>query len=337
MQLSVVIPVYNEEESVDRLLQEVHAALGPTGLAYEIVLVDDGSRDKTFAILQEHAKRDRRLVIVKFRKNFGQTAAMQAGFDHASGDVIATIDADLQNDPQDIPRLLEYIQQGFDMVAGWRADRKDTFINRRLPSILANSLISWITSVKLHDYGCTLKVMKSDVAKELRLYGEMHRFIPVVASWMGVSIVEVKVNHRPRLFGTSKYGIGRTVRVLLDLMTVRFIQSYLARPMQIFGLAGFVCFAMGGLISAWLAFQTLAHGAVLADRPMLLLGVLLIVVGIQLVSLGLVADVLARTYFESQKKPSYYVRSVIRGEASSPAAAQAYVTEAEAAAVAQRP
>ena len=330
MDLSVVIPVYNEEESIDRLLEEVHAALKPTGLSYEIVLVDDGSRDKTFAILDAHAKTDPALTVVKFRRNFGQTAAMQAGFDHARGDVIATIDADLQNDPQDIPRLLAYINQGYDLVAGWRADRKDTFINRRLPSILANWLISWITKVKLHDYGCTLKVMKSDVAKEIRLYGEMHRFIPVVASWMGVNLVEVKVNHRPRLFGTSKYGIGRTVRVVLDLMTVRFIQSYLARPMQIFGLAGFVCFGAGALISAWLAFQKLAYGAALAERPMLLLGILLIVVGVQLASLGLVADVLARTYFESQKKPSYYVRSVVRGDGQ-PASVGARVVETVAA------
>jgi glycosyltransferase involved in cell wall biosynthesis len=293
----------------------VHAALRPTGLRYEIVLVDDGSRDKTFPILQERAKTDPALTVVTFRRNFGQTAAMQAGFDHARGDIIATIDADLQNDPKDIPRLLEQIHQGYDMVAGWRADRKDTFINRRLPSMLANWLISWITGVKLHDYGCTLKVMKSEVAKELRLYGEMHRFIPVVASWQGVRIIEAKVNHRARMFGTSKYGIGRTIRVVLDLMTVRFIQSYLARPMQIFGLAGFLCFMAGAVLSAYLAVQKLIYGSPLAERPLLLLGVLLIVVGVQLVSLGLVADVLARTYFESQKKPSYYVRQVVRSEA----------------------
>jgi hypothetical protein len=316
LDLSIVIPVYNEEESVDRLLQEVHAAISPTGMSYEIVLVDDGSRDRTFAKLEAHAKTDPRLTLVKFRRNFGQTAAMQAGFDHASGDIIATIDADLQNDPLDIPRLIQRIHEGYDMVAGWRADRKDTFINRRLPSIIANFVISWITKVKLHDYGCTLKVMKSDVAKELRLYGEMHRFIPVVASWQGISIIEEKVNHRARMFGTSKYGIGRTIRVILDLMTVRFIQSYLARPMQIFGLAGFVCFGLGGCISAWLAFHKLVYGTPLSERPMLLLGILLIVVGIQLASLGLVADVLARTYFESQKKPSYYVRCVVRGQAS---------------------
>lgn len=319
MDLSVVIPCYNEEESVERLLEEVHAALRPTGLSYEIVLVDDGSRDRTFAILAAKAKLDPTLTVVNFRRNFGQTAAMQAGFDHSRGDVIATIDADLQNDPKDIPRLLELIREGYDLVAGWRADRKDTFVNRRLPSMLANWLISWVTNVKLHDYGCTLKVMRTEVAKEMRLYGEMHRFIPVVASWMGVRIIEVKVNHRARLFGTSKYGIGRTVRVLLDLITVRFIQSYLARPMQIFGLAGLISFAAGCAISLWLAFQKIAHGATLADRPMLLLGVLLIFVGIQLASLGLVADVLARTYFESQKKPSYYVREVVRGSGSSKA------------------
>jgi glycosyltransferase involved in cell wall biosynthesis len=323
LELSVVIPVYNEEESIEKLLDEVHAALRPSGYSYEIILIDDGSKDRSYALLEEYAKTDPALTLVKFRRNFGQTAAMQAGFDHARGEIIATIDADLQNDPRDIPRLIEYIKKGYDLVAGWRADRKDRFVNRRLPSLLANALISWTTKVKLHDYGCTLKVMKRDVAKELRLYGEMHRFIPVVASWMGVSIVEVKVNHRARQFGTSKYGIGRTIRVVLDLMTVRFIQSYLARPMQIFGLAGLMCFAAGTLISAWLAFRRLAYGEALAERPMLLLGILLIVVGVQLASLGLVADVLARTYFESQKKPSYYVRSVVQGDGFMPPAARA--------------
>jgi len=321
--LSVVIPVYNEEESIARLLEEVHAALSATGYSYEIVLVDDGSNDRSFGLLEGAAKTDPALTLVKFRRNFGQTAAMQAGFDHARGDIIATIDADLQNDPRDIPRMMEYIHQGYDLVAGWRADRKDTFINRRLPSMLANGLISWTTKVKLHDYGCTLKVMKGDVAKEMRLYGEMHRFIPAVASWMGVSIVEVKVNHRARQFGKSKYGIGRTIRVVLDLMTVRFIQSYLARPMQIFGLAGLLCFSLGTLLSAYLAFTRIVYGTPLAERPLLLLGILLIVVGIQLASLGLVADVLARTYFESQKKPSYYVRKVVRGLGFQPQTARA--------------
>jgi glycosyltransferase involved in cell wall biosynthesis len=238
---------------------------------------------------------------------------MQAGFDHARGKTVVTLDADLQNDPADIPRLYEALDdRDLDMVAGWRADRKDRFINRRLPSILANRLISWITGVKLHDYGCTLKAMRADVAKELRLYGEMHRFIPAIANWIGVRVGEMKVNHRARQFGTSKYGIGRTVRVFLDLVTVRFLQGYLQRPMQIFGLGGLASFALGFAISAYLTYEKLVHGQALAARPLLLLGVLLIVVGLQLMSLGLVADVLARTYYESQHKPPYYLRRIVR-------------------------
>jgi len=321
MDVSVVIPVYNEEESLPGLLDELHAALDPLGRSYEIVLVDDGSTDKSFAWLEERAKTDGALTLVRFRRNFGQTAAMQAGFDHARGDVIITMDADLQNDPADIARLLEQIEAGYDLVAGWRADRKDKLVSRRLPSKIANWLISKTTQVRLHDYGCTLKALRSDVAHELRLYGEMHRFIPAIASWMGVSVIELKVNHRARMHGKSKYGIGRTTRVVLDLITVRFIQGYLARPMQVFGLAGLVCFGLGFLVSAWLAFHKLAYGTPLAERPLLLLGVLLIVVGIQLLSLGLVADVLARTYFESQGKRSYHVRKLIQGKGQHPVTA----------------
>ncbi len=316
--LSVVVPVYNEEESLPRLLEEIHDALRPTGLAYEVILVDDGSRDASFAFLEERATSDPALVAVRFRRNFGQTAAMQAGLDHASGAVVVTMDADLQNDPQDIPMMVAKLDEGFDLVAGWRANRKDTFINRRLPSIVANWLISRTTKVELHDYGCTLKAMRADVAKELRLYGEMHRFIPAIASWVGATVAEVPVNHRARQFGTSKYGIGRTLRVVLDLITVRFIQGYLGRPMQVFGMAGLASFAAGTVICAWLAFSRIAYGTPLSERPLLLLGVLLIVVGVQLVSLGLVADVLSRTYYESQRKPTYHVRTVVRGERATP-------------------
>jgi glycosyltransferase involved in cell wall biosynthesis len=318
MDLSVVIPVYNEEGSLPELLEEVHAALDPLGRSFEIVLVDDGSSDRSFIFLEERAKVDPALTLVKFRRNFGQTAAMQAGFDHARGEVIVTMDADLQNDPADIPKLLEQIEAGYDLVAGWRAHRKDTFISRKLPSVIANWLISRTTRVRLHDYGCTLKAMRRDVARELRLYGEMHRFIPAIASWMGVSVFEMKVNHRARVHGTSKYGIGRTTRVVLDLITVRFIQGYLSRPMQVFGLAGLFCLGLGALLSMWLAFQRVAYGSPLADRPLLLLGVLLIVVGIQLLSLGLVADILARTYFESQGKRSYHVRKLVQGRGHHP-------------------
>ncbi|HEV8548957.1 MAG TPA: glycosyltransferase family 2 protein [Polyangiaceae bacterium] len=309
LEVSIVVPVYNEEESVTHLVEEVHAALDPTGKSYELVLVDDGSSDGTWPLLERLADRDPALNLVRFRRNFGQTAAMQAGLDAARGNKIVTMDADLQNDPADIPLLLSKLDEGYDLVAGWRKYRKDPFLNRKLPSMLANRLISLATKVKLHDYGCTLKAMTSEVGKELRLYGEMHRFIPAVASEVGARILEIPVNHRARRFGSSKYGIGRTLRVVLDLITVRFIQSYLTRPMQVFGLAGLFSLFAGFALCTWLALEKLAFHARLADRPLLLLGVLLIVVGLQLLSLGLVADVVSRTYHESQNKRPYYVRS----------------------------
>ena len=310
-QLSIVVPIYNEVESIPALLRELHAALDHTGLDYEIICIDDGSPDGSFQLLAEAAASDPRLVVGTFRRNFGQTAAMQAGISAARGEVVATLDADLQNDPADIPRMLAKLEEGYDLVAGWRADRKDTFINRRLPSILANWLISSTTHVRLHDYGCTLKVMRADVARELRLYGEMHRFIPVMASLVGARIVELPVNHRARQFGKSKYGIGRTLRVLLDLVTVLFLRSYLVRPMQVFGLAGLAALFAGLCISAWLTWEKLARQQDIGTRPLLLLGVMLILVGIQLLSLGLVADVVGRTYHEAQGRPPYYVRKWI--------------------------
>lgn len=313
LDLSVVVPVFNEEESLPHLVAELHSALGPTGLSYELVLVDDGSSDQSYAVLERMAKVDSGLHVVRFRRNFGQTAAMQAGLDVSRGARVVTIDADLQNDPADIPAMLAKLDEGYDMVAGWRKDRQDAFVNRKLPSMIANRIISLATRVKLHDYGCTLKAMTHDVAKELRLYGEMHRFIPAVASWVGVRILEMPVNHRSRQFGKSKYGIGRTLRVVLDLMTVRFMQSYLVRPMQVFGLAGLASFGAGVLICAWLVLEKLMFAARLSDRPLLLMGALLIMVGVQLLSLGLVADVVSRTYHESQGKRPYYVRSRLVG------------------------
>lgn len=312
MDLSLVIPIYNEEESIPALVQEIHTALADSGLDYEILCVDDGSRDNSYEVLGNLAKSDPRLVIGQFRRNFGQTAAMQAGLDAASGRVVATMDADLQNDPRDIPRMVQKLDEGYDMVAGWRADRKDTFINRRLPSIIANRLISKTTGVKLHDYGCTLKVTRREVAKRVRLYGEMHRFIPVMASLVGARITEIKVNHRARQFGSSKYGIGRTFRVVLDLLTVLFLQTYLVRPMQVFGLGGLISAFLGLAICAYLAAEKLIYGAEIGNRPLLLLGALLVILGVQLLSLGLIADLLGRTYHEAQNKPPYYMRRWIR-------------------------
>jgi glycosyltransferase involved in cell wall biosynthesis len=313
LELSVVIPVYNEQENIRLLIDEVHASVRPLGVSYEIVLIDDGSRDKSFTLLKEAAAADEALTLIRFRRNFGQTPAMQAGLDAARGKVVVTMDADLQNDPADIGRMLEKLNEGYDLVAGWRKDRKDAFINRKLPSMIANWLISATTQVRLHDYGCTLKAMRGDLAKQLRLYGEMHRFIPAVAAFIGATIVEMPVNHRPRRFGQSKYGIGRTLRVVLDLITVRFLQQYLTRPMQVFGLLGLILLGAGVGINGWLAVEKIAFGHNLADRPLLLLGVLLIVIGVQLLSLGLLADVVSRTYHEAQNRRPYFVRELHRG------------------------
>jgi glycosyltransferase involved in cell wall biosynthesis len=313
MDLSVIVPVFEEEESLPRLFDEVRAALEPHGLSYELILVDDGSRDKSFEVMRAEAERDARILAIRLRRNFGQTAALQAGLDHASGNSVVLMDADLQNDPRDIPMMLGCLDQGHDLVAGWRADRQDPFFSRRLPSQIANWIIGRTTGVRLHDYGCTLKAMRGELAKELKLYGEMHRFIPALADLVGASIHEVKVNHRAREFGVSKYGIGRTLRVVLDLATVRFMRQFMVRPMQVFGFLGLGCFAAGLGICVVLAALRLIYGTPLAERPLLLLGVLLTMVGVQLVSLGLVADLVARTYFESQKRPPYFLRDIVRG------------------------
>jgi glycosyltransferase involved in cell wall biosynthesis len=317
LDLSVIIPVYNEELNLPGLLEQVHAALSPMRRQYEIILIDDGSTDGSYAVLARMARTDPTLTVVRFRRNFGQTPAMQAGIDIAQGQVIVTLDADLQNDPADIPRMVAKLEEGYDLVAGWRADRQDAFLNRRLPSMIANRIIGNSTGVRLHDYGCTLKVISADLAKRFRLYGEMHRFIPAVAAFIGARITELPVNHRQRQHGRSKYGIGRTLRVVLDLITVRFIQNYLTRPMQVFGLLGLLLGSAGTLISVWLAVEKLVFHKNLADRPLLLLGILLIVVGVQLLSLGLMADIVARTYHEAQGQRPYFIRNVINGKTES--------------------
>ncbi len=313
--LSVVVPIYNEEEAIPHLYRRLTTELEHLGLPYEIIAVDDGSRDGSFAVLRDLARTDRRLRVVRFRRNFGQTAAFSAGFDRARGEVVVTIDADLQNDPADIGALLAKIEEGYDVVSGWRERRQDPFLNRRLPSMIANSLISWATGVHLHDYGCSLKAYRLDVVRGIRLYGELHRFIPAIASWQGVTVAELPVRHAPRRFGRSKYGISRTLRVLLDLVTVRFLLSYGTRPMQIFGLLGLLAGGLGLLISAYLTWIKLAYGAAIADRPLLLLAVLLIVLGVQFISLGLIGELVVRTYYEAQSKPIYVVREEINHDA----------------------
>jgi glycosyltransferase involved in cell wall biosynthesis len=312
--LSVVIPLLNEEENIPILYQELIEVLTTLEEEYEIVFIDDGSTDRSLALLRDIQGKDSHVVVVSFRKNFGQTAAMAAGFDYATGDVIITMDADLQNDPKDIPQLLDRIKAGNDVVTGWRYDRKDAFINRRLPSIIANKIISKTTGVNLHDYGCTLKAFRREVIKSVKLYGEMHRFIPAIASGMGIDFTEVKVNHRARRFGASKYGISRTIRVVLDLMTVKFLLSYSTRPIQVFGLMGVVSGGIGFLIALIMTIQRQFFGVPLSDRPLLFLAVLLIFIGIQFISLGLIAELQARTYHESQNKPVYHIKNVYRAE-----------------------
>ncbi len=309
-ELSIVIPVRNESPNIKPLYDELTQALGEYGRTYEIVVVDDGSTDDTFAQLEALQARDPRLRVIRFRRNFGQTAAFAAGFKHARGRLVVTSDGDLQNDPRDIPAMVALIEQGHDIVCGWRKDRKDTFVTRRVPSMLANRLISFATGVSLHDYGCSLKVFRSEVVKPMRLYGEMHRFMPAIASQMGVSIAEVVVNHRARRAGQSKYGLSRTIRVVLDLATVKFLLSYSTRPLQIFGLMGLVAGGLGALITGWLAYVRLFLHQGIADRPLLLLGVMLVFIGVQLVTFGLLAEVMARTYYESQDKPIYVIREV---------------------------
>jgi glycosyltransferase involved in cell wall biosynthesis len=313
MTLSIVIPIYNEDENIQILYEKLKEALDPIKKEYEIVFVDDGSTDRTLPILEEIQAKDKRIVVLSLRRNFGQTAAFAAGFDFARGDVIVTMDGDLQNDPADIPKLLELIKDN-DLVSGWRKKRKDPFFTRRLPSIIANWLISNVTGVKLHDYGCSLKAYRRDVIKNLKLYGEMHRFIPAVASWYGVRVAEVEVFHYPRLRGRSKYGISRTIKVVLDLITVKFLQSFSTKPIQFFGPVGMLSGFLGFLILLYLSIDKLFKGHDIGGRPLLLLGALLIIVGIQLIGMGLLGEMLVRVYHESQKKPIYVIKRVIGPE-----------------------
>ncbi|OHE56323.1 MAG: glycosyl transferase [Thermodesulfovibrio sp. RBG_19FT_COMBO_42_12] len=310
MTLSIVIPLYNEEENVQILHERLKKALDPLETEYEILFVDDGSADGTLPVLEEIQAKDKRVVVLSLRRNFGQTAAFAAGFDFARGDVIVTMDGDLQNDPADIPKLLELIKDN-DLVSGWRKKRKDPFFRRRLPSMAANWLISNVTGVKLHDYGCSLKAYRRDVIKNLKLYGEMHRFIPAVASWYGVRVAEVETVHHPRLKGRSKYGISRTIKVVLDLITVKFLQSFSTKPIQFFGPVGIMSGFLGFLISLYMAIDKLFFGHDIGGRPLLLLGALLIIVGIQLIGMGLLGEMLVRVYHESQKKPIYVIKKIL--------------------------
>ena len=309
--LTVVVPVRNEAASIAELHRELFETLTAWGRSFEIIVVDDGSTDESFEILTRLQSADANLRVIRFRRNFGQTAAFAAGFDHARGRYIVTMDGDLQNDPADIPAMVAALEQGADIVCGWRKERQDPFFSRRMPSTMANALISIVTAVRLHDYGCSLKAFRAEIVKPMKLYGEMHRFLPAIASEQTSNIDEMVVRHRPRKYGRSKYGIGRTIRVVLDLLTVKFLLTYSTRPLQIFGLIGGIMGLVGFVISAWLAFERLIGAMSLNQHgPLLLFGILLIFTGVQLVTLGLLAELQARTYHESQNKPTYVIREI---------------------------
>jgi glycosyltransferase involved in cell wall biosynthesis len=308
LDLSIVVPVHDEEDNVERLHDALSTALSALGRTYEIIVVDDGSRDDTYERLVRLAEADRALKLIKLRRNFGQTAAMAAGFDHAQGDIIVPLDGDLQNDPEDIPRLLDKLEEGYDVVSGWRQDRQDSAI-RRVPSRIANWLIGRVTGVRLHDYGCTLKAYRADVIAETRLYGEMHRFLPALAYQAGAAITEIPVRHHPRTSGRSKYGLRRTFKVLLDLMTVKFL-SVGTKPSYVFGGSGLILCFLGSLFVLWTAYERLVNGVYVYQQPSLLVGVFLFTIGFNLFFLGLLAELVVRTYHESQSKPTYLIREL---------------------------
>lgn len=311
LDLSVVIPIYNEAKNVEILYEKLEEVLSKLDKSYEVLLVDDGSTDGTIDKLAEIRKRNPKYKVIQFRRNYGQTAAISAGFDYATGDVIVTIDADLQNDPKDIPRILKKMEEGYDVVSGWRKERKDPFLTRIIPSKVANWLVSILAGIHLHDYGCTLKAYSKDVVKNVQLYGEMHRYIPALASWIGINVTEIPVSHHKRKFGKSKYGLSRTPRVILDLITLKFLLSYSTRPIQIFGSIGIITAFLGFLIALFLSYVKLVQKQSIGDRPLLLLAVLLIFLGFQFISMGLLGELAVRTYHEAQNKPIYFIKKIL--------------------------
>ncbi len=308
--LSVVVPIYNERESIGKLYEKLEKILPGLNLKYEVLLIDDGSMDDTYSQLLKIHRKNKLFKIIRFRKNFGQTAAMNAGFDYANGKVIITLDADLQNDPRDIPVLLGKLNEGYDIVSGWRKNRKDKAI-RRFPSTVANKIISKLTGVHLHDYGCTLKAYRKEVIDNINLYGEMHRYIPAIASWMGVRVAEVPVIHHGRKYGKSKYGISRTIKVILDIITLKFLLSYSQSPIQVFGLLGLFSAAAGVFITAYLIVMRIFFNQSLSNRPLFILSIFMVFIGVQLITMGLLAEVLMRVYHEVQNKSIYVIRDII--------------------------
>ncbi len=311
VELSVVVPIYNERESIPELVDQIQTVMKKIGKGWELICVDDGSTDGSVELLSDLAQKHSFLRPVLFRRNYGQTAAMQAGFDHAQGDVVITLDADLQNDPKDIPRLLETMEaEDADIVSGWRKNRKDNQLIRNLPSQIGNKLIANVTDVRLHDYGCTLKAYRKDVLEHVRIYGELHRFIPAVISQYGAKVVEIEVEHHARKYGSSKYGLDKTFRVILDLLAVKFFLKYIHRPMHAFGMAGIFCLIPGALFATYLTLLKLFTGADIGGRPLLLLSVMLIIIGIQFIGMGILGELLVRIYHEPKGRPQYALRAI---------------------------
>ncbi|HXD09305.1 MAG TPA: glycosyltransferase family 2 protein [Anaerolineales bacterium] len=312
MDLSLIVPVYNEEQNIPLLFEAIQHSLNSIKKSWEVIFVDDGSRDKSLEALEALVHQDSEHVrVVVFRRNFGQTAAIAAGIDHSQGAIIVLLDADMQNDPADIPMLLAKLDEGYDLVSGWRKDRKDSRITRTIPSNLANGLISWVTGVHLHDYGCTLKAYRRDALEGFRLYGEMHRFIPVFAHSVGARITELPVHHHARKFGQAKYGLERTVKVILDLFTVKFLLDYSHKPMRLFGGTGMILIAGSGILLSYLGFRRVIEGISILGSPLFQLGVMFFILGFQSILMGLIAELLARTYHESQSKPTYTIRTIL--------------------------
>ena len=312
MNLSLVVPVYNEQENLPLLFDAIYQTMNAMQKSWEVILVDDGSYDKSLSVLREYALKDpEHIRVISFRRNFGQTAAIAAGLDYSQGEIIVLLDADMQNDPADIPMMLAKLDEGYDLVSGWRKDRKDNAFTRNFPSMLANSLISRVTGVHLHDYGCTLKVYRRDVLEGFRLYGEMHRFIPVYASSVGANITELAVRHHPRKFGKTKYGLERTAKVVLDLFTVKFLVSYASKPIYLFGGAGGLLMVVSAFIMLYLFVRRIFFFVGIANSPLLQMSAMFFILGVQSMLMGLIAELLVRTYHESQRKPTYTVRTKI--------------------------